>query len=412
MSEKGESIELKEPLVGTTMSLVVLPEVEDELTHYKEFMSQGLFEMPELPRIVSHNLEILDSTETSVLSERDKQYLERVRNFLHETWGRYRDRFEAIKTAQSSLAIIHSCLHRDNIRVLDEKSDIPMPLKDFRNIIADKLKTCVGPTVVISESHVTTFPLVQELKNSLSPNARIGLIVFDTHIDVFGGGRVPHKINVLRQLLKGHDSATGKTWIHRATVIGSPESLLRLSKGERSDPEKFSPRLRIIGEKDFDRSSAHAVMAKEVVEFKKAGVDHIMISVDADVLRSRKLQYTGAEYNPLHALLWFGQSSLEAFRQDSLGLVSRLRYDNLQLPSVLYEPELLGGRGLSLGDLGIVIDVIKVETKSKGIKFGIPIGQAVVLGDIVELSGPDIGGNTTKAVLSLANRISELGEKQ
>jgi arginase family enzyme len=411
MSENAELTKLKEPLAGTTTSLVVLPEVEDEPTHYKEFMSRGLFELPEFARIVTHNLEILDSAETSGLSEVDKQYLERARNFLHETWERYSDRLEVLKTAQSPLATIRSSVHRDNIKVMDERSDVPVPLKDFRNIIADELKTCEGPTVVVSESHATTLPLVQELKNSLPLNARIGLIVFDTHIDVFGGGSVPHKINVLRRLLREHDKVTGKTLIHRATVVGSPESLLNLSKGESSDPNKFSPRLRIIGEEDFERKSAHALMAKEIDEFNKAGVDHIIVSVDADVFRSQKLRYTGAEYSPLHALLWFGQSSFEAVKQDPKALLSRLRFNDLDAPSVLYEPELLGGRGLSLGDIGTVVDTIKVEAERKGIKFGIPIGQAVVLGDIVELSGPDFGGNTSKAALSLAERISGLREK-
>lgn len=249
-----------------------------------------------------------------------------------------------------------------------------------------------GPAIIISESHVTTYPLVQELNKNVPPDARIGLIVFDTHVDIFGGGIVPHKINVLRRLLRDHDKTTGKRLIHRATVVGSPESLLKLSRGGNSDPEKFYPRLRIIGEKDFTRLSVYELMAKEVDGFAKAGVSHIMVSVDVDVLRSKKLRYTGAEYNPLHALFWFGQSSFEAVRQDSQALVSRLRYNDPDSPSVLYEPELLGGEGLSLGDLGTTVDALKVETERKGIKFGIPIGQAVVLGDIVELSGPDFGG--------------------
>lgn len=405
MSETAQSIELKEPLTKATLSLVVLPEVQDEPTYYKEFMSRGFFGLPEFSRIVTHNLEILDSANTTGLLDRDKKYLVKARNFLHETWGRYYDRLGILKAAQTPLAIIRSNIHQGDVGDMDEKSNTSVPLKDFRNIIADELKTCVGPTIVISESHVTTFPLVQELKNNLLPDARIGLIVFDTHVDVLGGGCVPHKINVLRRLLRGHDKATGKTLIHRATVVGSPESLLGLSKGESSDPKKFSPNLRIIGEKGFERSSAHALMAKEVDEFKKAGVSHIMVSVDVDVLRSKKLRYTGAEYNPLHALFWFGQSSFEAVRQDPQALVSRLRYNDPDSPSVLYEPELLGGEGLSLGDLGATVDALKVETERKGIKFGIPIGQAVVLGDIVELSGPDFGGNTARAALALAVRI-------
>ena len=247
--------------------------------------------------------------------------------------------------------------------------------------------------------------LVQELNKNVPPDARIGLIVFDTHVDIFGGGIVPHKINVLRRLLRDHDKTTGKRLIHRATVVGSPESLLKLSRGGNSDPEKFSPRLRIIGEKDFTKPSVHELMAKEVDEFAKAGVSHIMVSVDVDVLRSHKLRYTGAEYNPLHALLWFGQSSLEGVRQDPHALLWRLRYNDLEFPSVLQEPELLGGKGLSLGDIGTAVDTIRNEANDKDMQFGVPIGKAIVLGDIVELSGPDFVGNTARAALALAARI-------
>lgn len=397
MSETAQSIEPKESLKRATPTLIVLPEVKDEQTYYKEFMDQGLFKMPEFSQIVTHNLKILDSVETIRLSDKDKEYLERVKNFLCETWERYGDRLETLKSAQSSLAIIRSHIHRDG--------SAPAHLKDIRNIIEDGLKISEGPTVVISESHVTTYPLVQELKKNLSPDARIGLIVFDTHVDIFDGGLVPHKVNVLKRLLRGHDKATGKMLIHRATVVGSPESLLESSRGGSSDPKKFSPMLRIIGEKDFSKSSARALMEKEVNGFEKAGISHIMVSVDVDVFRSHRLRYTGAEYNPLHALLWFGQSSLEGVKQDPQALISRLRYNDLESPSVLQEPELLGGKGLSLGDIGIAVDTMKIEADKKGMQFGVPIGEARVLGDIVELSGPDFGGNTARAALALAARI-------
>lgn len=123
MSEIARSIEPKEPLMRTTPTLLVLPEIKDEPTYYKQFMNQGLFKMPEFSQIVTQNLEILDSVETIRLSDKDKEYLERVKSFLRETWKRYGDRLEVLKSAQSSLEIIrsHTYPYRDG--------STPVPLK-------------------------------------------------------------------------------------------------------------------------------------------------------------------------------------------------------------------------------------------------------------------------------------------
>ena len=73
--------------------------------------------------------------------------------------------------------------------------------------------------------------------------------------------------------------------------------------------------------------------------------------------------------------------------------------------SILEKPILMGGRGLYVPLLLRGFDVIRDLCDQHGLEYGIRFKDSRILGDIVELSGPDYKDLTKKAVLDISRAM-------
>jgi hypothetical protein len=133
---------------------------------------------------------------------------------------------------------------------------------------------------------------------------------------------------------------------------------------------------------------------------KSKQVDEIYLSFDLDVLRTRDERLTAMEYCPFGVLLNAaatnpGQLDLERakqFAESSIRPVGELGVRNL------YH---LGEEGPTTQEALDLVREIKYRTTASGIRTGFRTSQGILLGEIVELNGPDLGYRTSTFSLSV-----------
>jgi hypothetical protein len=175
----------------------------------------------------------------------------------------------------------------------------------------------------------------------------------------------------------------------------------------------------------INRESYMNEIKRKIQEMRERGITNILISLDLDVLRS-ELGYTGFDYNTYAIVFNLGiqdiEEQVEAYNAEietydrNAAAVKTLEF----IDSVLFitknpissgekfgnvKPKLPGG--LPAGFIGQAIDEIKKFAEEEGIVIGIPLPHGIFVGDVVELSGKDVGENTTKVAAAFARRIAK-----
>lgn len=149
---------------------------------------------------------------------------------------------------------------------------------------------------------------------------------------------------------------------------------------------------------------------------------HIFYSFDVDGLSSRREKYTAMEYCSFHVLTALAEKDimLETNREK---LTSALHdcimqpIESLNNPQIIVHKNLfeIGEDGVPLTKIAKIVQIIKSFAVKNNIKIGLPIGlqlnqNSLLLGDIVELFGPDFEGRTAEAVVEVINILMEKKE--
>ncbi len=399
-------------------SLVVVPQT-DESTEYKSYTGAV---KPGLQSTLRRNMGILNATDFKRLDSRQADKVNSIKRLLNIAWERWEGLLEHEWDSQDAIADAFFFLESGKIdylpRVHSSGSE-GAGIKKLGHFFKDFLGKSKGETVVISETHATTTPLIRVVKEA-NPDANIGLFVFDTHLDTDPGpyGDVPRKSNTLR-LLVGGDSRGNPPVVERLTVVGVPDRIEIDHRGSAWNVEQFGEKVNVVTEDDllgddphtmsFSRKAADRIVITELRRMKAAGITNVMISFDLDVLKDSILRLTAMEYSAFHALMYLSTLELPDYRNNPemiYSLLTNTGFAGEISGSIIDYPITLGGRGLSVTYAANIIKSIRKFCLETGIDFGLNFKEATVLGDIVELSGPDYHDLTKKAALDIASAMT------
>ncbi len=401
-----------------TPKLLIVPET-DEYTDYKSYRG---FIKPGFKETARRHLDIVNAADFSRLEEKQRRKMFEIKSLLNRAWNWYENSLDVEWPSQD--AINDSSRYFSNLGVsyfpeLIGSLHYGARIEKLEDFFKQYLSGSDGPTVVLSETHATTTPLMRTLKQA-NPNSKIGMFVFDTHLDTDPGpgGDVPRKSNTLR-LLVDKDRNGRAPVVDKLTAIGVPDKIELDHRGSAWGIEKFNGKVNVIAEEElfgedshnmsFSKKALSGIIFKEVLKMKKAGITNVMLSVDLDVLKSGVLGLTGFEYSAFHALLYLaGQRDLQVYRELPgmiYSLLTNTGFAGEINGSIIDYPITLGGRGLSVSYLTHGLEAIRNTCRDLGVKFGIKYENAQVFGDIVELSGPDYMDKTKKAVLEIAQAM-------
>lgn len=399
-------------------ALVVVPQT-DEYTEYKSYIGAA---KPGLKEVIQRNMAIINATDFRSLNSHKIDKIKAIGNMLNHAWDRYRDKLEAGWDSKDAITDAFPFFESEGINhiprdLLPERAEAG--IKKLEYFFSDFLSQSKGDTVVISETHATTTPLLRTLKSE-KKDARIGMFVFDTHLDTDPGpyGDVPRKSNTLRLLVDG-DRRGNPPAVDRITVIGIPDRIEVDHRGSAWNVEQFGEKVNVITEDDllgddphtmsFSKKASDLIVQAELKKMKDAGITNVMISFDLDVLKDSILGLTAMEYSAFHALMYLSTLELPDHKNDPAMIYSLLTNTGFAgeiSGSIIDYPISLGGRGLSVAYSVHIIKAIRKFCGEAGIDFGVSYGQSTVLGDIVELSGPDYRDLTKKAALAIASAMT------
>ncbi len=174
------------------------------------------------------------------------------------------------------------------------------------------------------------------------------------------------------------------------------------------------------------RTEMREEVVRQVIEMKQQGITHIIFSVDLDVLQSEK-GYTAFDYNAYAYLINLGLNDMQqeydallneliSIEQDSemranklYAFFDKMLYTNQESAnpgSQVGKVKVKEAGGLPAGLVGQLIDAVKQTCEVQDIQIGIQLSQGRFVGDVVELSGKDAGGYTTKVALGIADRMA------
>ncbi|MBI2660159.1 arginase family protein [Candidatus Woesearchaeota archaeon] len=215
----------------------------------------------------------------------------------------------------------------------------------------------------------------------IEPKSKIGLFVFDEHVDIYGlkdNENIVTKANVFGKLLL-------EGYVDYVVFIGSSEaakSIIGTSADKNFTRKDIFDKISVYSDADLKESNFQHILNKEMNEMKKKGITNVMVSVDTDVL---PLQYTGFEYSIL---------------APAIGKIRHNGKNRTDLTLAEFQ------EGFSIGmepyELKQHIGAIKYSTLSSGMNFGASNGSIIILGDIQELlPKQDINFETTKAAMEI-----------
>ncbi len=265
---------------------------------------------------------------------------------------------------------------------------------DCQRIVMENLEKLmlqkVGNLLLLSDSHATTEIVLKSYKE-LNPIPRIGVVCFDAHADLYDSGGIPWKGNIFSTLLE-------KEIVSSVLFIGVPmfrqRYLTDILSQRTKDKISF---LDWRGTKDEIESA--------LLKWNNPLPTNIFYSFDVDGLDSRKKKYTAMEYCSFHVLTALAEKDL-TLETDIDKLRSILRdcimqpIESLNDPKVIVRKNLfeIGDEGVPLKKIAKIVQRIEMYANMNSIQIGLPLNQNnLLVGDIVELFGPDFEGRTAKA---------------
>jgi hypothetical protein len=391
-------------------NILVVPET-NESTDYKSY--SGIIK-PGLKGRIGRNMDVLNASNFCGLNHKESKKAEAIRNLLNTAWNRYETALDGLWTSPDAIMDSFQFLDQSNVNhfpeaITMETSRVKVQrLEDFFRHFLEKSN---GPTVVMSESHLTTTPLARVLKEA-NPDSKIGMFVFDTHLDTDPGpfDDTPTKGNTLRLLVDG-DRLGKETVVEKIAVIGVPDRIEIDHRGRTWGLERYKGKINVVTEDEllgddphnmsFSKKAFDQILARKLIQMKQEGITNVLISFDLDVLKNAILGLTAMEYSVFHGLLYLSSLDLSSSINHPEEIY-RLLTKNY---SILDYPISLGSRGLSVPYAVHAIQSIQEACKAEGVEFGIKFKGSTVYGDIVELSGPDYMDQTKKAALEIARAM-------
>jgi len=246
-----------------------------------------------------------------------------------------------------------------------------------------------GPLICISPSHGTTSPVLKACY-SINPGMNIGVICVDAHADLYDSRIPPWKGNVFSRLLE-------EETISFLGIIGVPA--FRRESIESTLSAHIAGRCLIYTEDVTDGE-----MSEIARRFCEAGVTHMYCSIDPDGLDTRSSFYTAMEYCAFTNLINAGIHDLNGLNSE--GLTEAV--DNILRPLNPFQ----GGRRnlFRIGQPGLSLETVSRRLNTfysalRGHVLPFLDCNVPVVGDIVELGGPDYEGRTREAVITLAKSL-------
>lgn len=390
--------------------VLFLPSVKNEIINQKDFLRED-------PRHIQRIAEYLNFLEKLVSREKAPSNFAWLISELKKVYITYKNRIQAF--VESSVAGDLMQLDRSDIKRIGEKEEQE---DDIKGKIKEDFEGNQGQKICLSDSHLLTYHTLRAAYETRDDSGdQIGVFVFDNHVDLLGDVNGPNwKGNIFAKL--------GMDTIKKATFIGGRRDTSDIDKMNRLLRQDVYNQIDIKTLKDNQRGVSRSKMKNLIFEtiraYKISGITNVVFSVDIDVLRVKQMGYTAMEYNPMHYLGYLTSLNLpidkdpsQLTERETADIKSNLidvteshsgRYNPLPIildeENVAYDPE-----GMSLGDVGNALDNIAEACQQEGLRLGVKLkGGGEYLGDVVELSGPDYGGRTTKATSALIDRIKFL----
>ncbi|MFZ6035022.1 MAG: hypothetical protein ACOYUB_02655 [Patescibacteria group bacterium] len=402
----------------TYPSILLVPQT-NEFTDYKSYIGAL---RPEFKATVKRHLDVVNAADFSSLDGKKRKEVAEIRALLNHAWNWFGPFLDDQWQSQDAI--------NDTFAFLDDKGLAHFPqslatecgdvdIRKMEDFFRRYLAESKGATVVVSETHATTTPLIRTLKEA-NPEAKIGMFVFDTHLDTDPGphGDVPRKSNTLRLLIDGDENGKEPV-VERLTVIGVPDKIEVDHRGSAWGIERYKDKIDVVREEDlygsdphnltFSKKAMDEIIFAELSKMKGAGITNVLVSFDLDVLKNAVLGLTAFEYSAFHALLYLAsQRDIPVYASLPGMLYSFLTNTGFAGEidrSVIDYPVSLGGRGLSVSYARHALSAIGRISAEMDMEFGIKFENAQVLGDVVELSGPDYQNRTKEAALQIAQSM-------
>lgn len=385
------------------MEIIALPSIQDEPNTDKLFLSESQQTILRAEANIALISKYAQSSDSAELVE--------LANALEKLLNTYRTRLGDYSGAKPA----NDFLENSKIKTLGEVV-VADPAKIFQ-LIEARFKNN-SDTIFISDSHAQTEYVLESAKrNEDAQGSRTAVIVFDNHPDITNEGNLWKGNIFLRAVQSGNAT--------QVIFVGAMQSDALIEEANRITADQYSSNHfnqisieSITNDGKTNIQKMQESLSKAVQKLSDAGIQNIVFSIDIDVLRSEKMGYSAMEYNPLTVLRYVGALNLnieEADGTQTQALAKRL----LETPiddkgrlnplKQLISTNSYNAIGLSLSDVGKALDVIINTARKHGIAIGVKLNSGGrFIGDIVELSGPDINGRTTKATLALADKLGRL----
>lgn len=254
---------------------------------------------------------------------------------------------------------------------------------------ADNITNCIVSSIsnqnssylFIGTDHGLSLLTVKAAKK-LDYQSKIGIIVFDEHVDIYGmrnENNIIGKENVFGKLLaEGYAD-----YIVFLETSESAKKWFRYTANQNFTRNEIFERMEVYSDFDLNNGKWQAVLSKSINKMKKEGITNIMISFDLDTLPTA---YTGFEYSIIAPA------------------IAEIRFGGNRTNPSFAEVEEGFSEGIKPAEIKSYISHIKYHAAISGIKFGVTNGNSIILGDIQELlPKQDLNNETTRAASQIAS---------
>lgn len=263
------------------------------------------------------------------------------------------------------------------------------------NTFAEGILVRKDKYVLLSDTHTSSSPVLRACKKA-SPQRRYGVLCVDAHADVYSTNEPLWKGNVFSTLIE--DGA-----ISRMLLVGVPQ--YRIDNITSQEPDAITAKI------DFANWETKGEVSRKLEQLADV-TDEIYVSVDIDGLNTRDAIYTAMEYCSFQVVLNLGTTRLDEHNEDGLRRalneivrpLGHIQLDGTQTRKNLY---LIGEDGIPLPELLRVIEESKSYLRSINRELGVTCQGGRVIGDIVELFGIDLLGQTAQAICAIVKTLNQ-----
>ncbi|HAN08995.1 MAG TPA: hypothetical protein DCP90_00095 [Clostridiales bacterium] len=239
--------------------------------------------------------------------------------------------------------------------------------------------------VLLSDSHATTYYILKTIKE-FAQSEQIAVVCFDAHADIYEDEIDIWKGNIFNRLLR-------EEIIESILFVGVPEFRKQSIMNEVKDLDMCK---KIFFGDIKDKKIETNI---EIKRFLSKNIKSIYYSIDVDVFSNLNNLYTAMEYSYLHPLLNLSYVDLKHMKKDEV-------YDTVDNCFFVKESHndgyknlfQIGRKDIDICDLIDYVGMLDIIFKENNISKGIVYKNRTIIGDIVELNGIDLNGETHKMV--------------